>query len=149
MNESLKRGIGNFLKGFLVTLFLMTLIMFSGVAESRGTAGMTINEVSSAPLVARAGMSCTWESVSSTTCSRSYCYANKVTADQVCIDKGYNQAMSYTYNDVEQGSAYRWTGSWTNTTADNSDDVGPKGGGGLATTGGKGDTSTLSSVLCC
>jgi len=154
MSKAGKEQVGSFLKGFLVMLFVMALIMLSGLVEPRqaenegiSATGMAMS-TSSAPLVARASISCAWESVS-TACSSSYCYANKRTADKVCSDKGYAQAMSYTYDDISRSSANRWTGSWTSTTADYSDDVAPKGGGGLASTGGKGSTSTLSYVLCC
>jgi len=148
MSVGLKRTAGSFLKGFLVALLLVALVTLSGLAEPRqaGAADGPTRDTTQ-PLVGHAGISCAWEAVS-TYCSSSYCYANKRTADRVCVGKGYQFASSYTYDDLAQSSANRWTGTWTSTSGDMSDDVAPKGGGGLSSTGGN-TTSTISYVHCC
>ena len=74
---------------------------------------IAITEPKAEPIVLHAGTYCEW--VRQPTCNSDVCYANKATADKVCIDNAYEQAKSYTYAPQSNARAEKWNGTEQNT----------------------------------
>ena len=135
----------SFMKGFFSTMLVFMLIIMI-------TKGASPQEeiIITAPLIADAAVSCSWVSVGSD-CNEDACYANKGTADKLCIDNGDEWATSYIYYNQKEITATRWTGvAWSATASNLAEDVAPKGGGtSWFYPGGSADTSTIIYIHCC